>query len=860
VAIRNLIELIRAAEPKAALFTTYTLSLSFFEAVLLPVLKHVGCVDIAILVDAGEARASLAEASARQAGRQYWVAKIAAPGGGYFHPKLAYLQCSKADVLAVGSGNLTLSGQSSQLENLDAVSSETWPNVFQQFSEFASELSREVKVKSRTAAALLDEHANQATRAASRTGAKARSFPLAPALMHSLRRSPLEQFGELWAQTGDKAEVLTVLSPFHAPDARPVLDLADAIGARQLAIGLEPRDLTAPFEKRLLKSKRPLRYVVPKTEFGNRKLHAKVFEVLGERGALEVCGSINATHQSLGSTKNVEVSLARWLPSACFQWKKATPRQFSPFEFHVNSANNDWAFVEATVESGNRVTGQLSSANDVPASVRVRILCGDQQVGGSDQIVRVDTDSGDFEFRPTEKLPLDGALRLDVFSREVKASCWLNVVEDLTASDEERRERQAIVPILRGDFTHDHVATLLQLLYRVAVERPMHPGGQQTAKRTGGNQSTKGGDTPFSYTRWKLSGQTLRGRGSPASRHTEALRAFLRWVNADSTDSPTSLGAHPAGHRRSEPRFREIDEEAPVDEAANIHYYLGRLITAIPEQLARKPKCEQGPLLATVAAGHALSQSLSGIPPWEGKEAPRPIVVWLDEFSRFEYNEDGYQDLVAVAIGLASVCVALAHKLQAPTHASELKQSLVTFLKDQWSPQTLEESLRAALVHDAFWNVPKDLTEAASEGLDEVLAAESLDDLIVRLARESKSGQGALSEEDKTKLPGIFEALVAQQKHPVKYPRDPVLTSEAQLGGCPHCFHTFGDDTRQRLRREQAVICPNSLCRKVVFFVQTRLMADRIKEALGYARGTAFHPPINVGHSGRRPPRTGSDH
>jgi hypothetical protein len=59
--IKNLVQLIQEVKPKTALFTTYTLSLSFFEAVMLPILRQVGCQDIAILVDANEAVLSLAE-------------------------------------------------------------------------------------------------------------------------------------------------------------------------------------------------------------------------------------------------------------------------------------------------------------------------------------------------------------------------------------------------------------------------------------------------------------------------------------------------------------------------------------------------------------------------------------------------------------------------------------------------------------------------------------------------------------------------------------------------------------------------------------------------------------------------------
>ena len=87
---RHLLDLIRLVRPKAALFTTYTFSVSHFDAVFLPVLRSVGCQDIAVLVDADEAAGSVEESHSRAAGRVYRVAPVIAPGGGVFHPKLAY--------------------------------------------------------------------------------------------------------------------------------------------------------------------------------------------------------------------------------------------------------------------------------------------------------------------------------------------------------------------------------------------------------------------------------------------------------------------------------------------------------------------------------------------------------------------------------------------------------------------------------------------------------------------------------------------------------------------------------------------------------------------------------------------------
>jgi hypothetical protein len=103
----KLSELIREVKPRAALLTTHTLSLSFFEAAVLSEFKKIGCHDIVLLVDEQEANKSFAEARSMGAGRTYRFLPVASPGGGFFHPKIAYLECKNDDVLVISREHLT---------------------------------------------------------------------------------------------------------------------------------------------------------------------------------------------------------------------------------------------------------------------------------------------------------------------------------------------------------------------------------------------------------------------------------------------------------------------------------------------------------------------------------------------------------------------------------------------------------------------------------------------------------------------------------------------------------------------------------------------------------------------------------
>ncbi|HRE18962.1 MAG TPA: phospholipase D family protein [Rhodocyclaceae bacterium] len=238
---RNLVQLIREAKPRTALFTTYTLSLSFFEAVLFPVLRQVGCRSISILVDANQAIVSLAEAHVKYAGRRYWLAPVVAPGGGVFHPKLSYLSGADVDVLAIGSGNLTSPGQSGQLETLDVVSSRTSPEVFRQFARFATGLADKIWETSPQAAGLLREYAQQSERAASASKAESLRFPDVPSLISTVEHPASAQIAALSEEAGLTLSSLTVLSPFHSPDAAPIKRLSQAVGVDSISIGLDPK-------------------------------------------------------------------------------------------------------------------------------------------------------------------------------------------------------------------------------------------------------------------------------------------------------------------------------------------------------------------------------------------------------------------------------------------------------------------------------------------------------------------------------------------------------------------------------------------------------------------------------------------
>lgn len=832
--IDNLVQLIRATKPRTALFTTYTLSLSFFEAVLLPVLRQVGCSDIAILVDANEAVTSLAEAHVNYAGRRYWVAPVVAPGGGVFHPKLTYLAGGETDVLTVGSGNLTLPGQSAQLETLDAVSSLSAPTVFRQFAELANSLANKIDQTSKQAAELLREYGSRASSVvASKVGSDSSVYPDAPILVHSVQRPASEQIVELWRLTGADATAITVLSPFHAPDAGPINRLAKLLGVELVSIGLDAKTLIAPFDQSRFKVAQDVRYVVPAVVGLPRRLHGKIFEVSGSGGVLVATGSINATQQSLESVKNIEVSLARWLPSPCFEWSEAEPTRFEPNCYIFEGHEPDFAFLDAALEASGMVHGCLFGIQRIPASATVKILRSDVPLEGQTSTVDIGA-TGEFSLGPIGELTFDGAVQLELTAPGVRATCWLNVAEELVSSDEERRDRQCVRHILRGDFHSEDVVALLQMLCRAAsVPRPTNSQPTKGAEDPGAVSTPDGGDRPFSYLQWQMSGRSNRGRGLLGVRYDDTLKAFIRWLNADFKKSQPPVNREPPSPLQDGRAFSDLSDDQEDREGVDVEDLLRQLIDAIPRLFAEHPDVEYADVLASVASAHALKLMLTSM--WTDERSLAPALVWLDSFSRFAYRDAARQALQPIALGVAVVTAASAKARQLAIPGSLLKESLMRFGVSSVGSVSLQEMSNQALNDEVFCRVSQEIRLLATQVCDEIWKAESVDDRLVRLAVTSIEAGAKPDAADEALFPGVSVSLRARRRVMGKPFRDGVLTHPSQLlerRGCPHCYLAFDDSTRKALRARHATVCNGEFCKKVIFYLEDPAVADRIKELL----------------------------
>jgi hypothetical protein len=134
-------DLLLANKWSSLLFTTYSLSLSFLEAVAVSAVAR-SFRSFTVLADLEGYRSSLADAGAIGIGRNYDVVPIKVLPGGVFHPKIAIMADEDATVRAtVGSGNLTFGGWGYNTEVVDVLVPGADSNCFADLAGFFEALA-----------------------------------------------------------------------------------------------------------------------------------------------------------------------------------------------------------------------------------------------------------------------------------------------------------------------------------------------------------------------------------------------------------------------------------------------------------------------------------------------------------------------------------------------------------------------------------------------------------------------------------------------------------------------------------------------------------------------------------------------
>ncbi len=315
----NPLDMVSGAPWKSVAFTTYALSLSFFESVVLDRLVRGGSRSALILADPEGVRSGLSEEGARRAGRDYDIEPVGCTTG-VFHPKISVFASTDDAHILVGSGNLTFGGWGGNLEVVEHLHPSFAADAMADAADMFELLAMSERIQTEAGPAFI--RLADTLRAANGTGTRTGAVRI----IHSVGGSIGSEIARFADELGG-ARRITVVSPYHDLDGRGVDALSDLLSCHDVRIHVHEdgnvRGIGAvswPFEG---KRKRDAVKVPLPFKADGRLLHAKSIEIMCQRGRLLVAGSANSTHAGLFGA-NVEASVLRIQRQTSMGWKTSS--------------------------------------------------------------------------------------------------------------------------------------------------------------------------------------------------------------------------------------------------------------------------------------------------------------------------------------------------------------------------------------------------------------------------------------------------------------------------------------------------------------------------------------------------------
>lgn len=445
-------EVLRASGWRSALLTTFSLSLSFFEAVPLHALRKSGAQNIAILADLAGYQASLAEAGVSDVGRTYDLVPLKVSGG-CFHPKIMLLDGADGPHATVGSGNLTFGGWGHNIETLDLLVPSHAPLAFADLADFLDHLGMHIEEEriAATGRPAIVEAMAEACRRSARVSGGGRTR-----VIHTFDAPIIEQLAMHADALGGATEV-TVLSPyFGGPEA--VLSLARALRCERIRVAVTGR---APeffnFGAALGMRIEPVRSDAFRS---TALLHAKIIEIVCRHGRLTLAGSANATTPALVTSANVEVSVLRVVDDRLsFGWLPTDPMDPA----HGEGGDPDptgGACLAARFEEG-AIRGRAFGVSNAGGTWNARVVSGTLHAALGAASLAPD---GTFVMRPGATLPIRDLFRSTqlVLARDAtEIRGWLVFDHVLGAVRERGPVAEAMLRTLAGAEEPEDLALIL---------------------------------------------------------------------------------------------------------------------------------------------------------------------------------------------------------------------------------------------------------------------------------------------------------------------------------------------------------------------------------------------------------------
>ncbi|MCF6312916.1 MAG: hypothetical protein L3J39_10745 [Verrucomicrobiales bacterium] len=484
------ISIITEGEWDRALFTTYALSLSFFETQLLKEgLSKGGCRDIQLVADVDGYEMSLSERQSHRVGNEYRLLP-AALDNGVFHPKISYLSGKEDDVLLVGSGNLTFGGYGRNVECLEVFRKTVDGQIFADFADMLDLLSKREDLW------LPDTTWINSWRERSLDGliTKLPDFPDLPRLLHSVERPIGEQIAELVEGLGGVKEV-RVLSPFYDPDAKGILAFAEMLNCSRLVVGLLPgreERTTFPFSN-CRQSDVEIQAAYIDCPEDTRSLHAKWFVIVLDSGdKVIISGSVNATRKSLMTSDNIEAAVLRIAPKnveASLGWKKTdAPATYESLSFR-GAGLGQRVFVHGVLHHDGQVSGEIAAKGKVQGEWQIILTKPD---GFSSENITTVNDHGRFRMSPdyAEEFAFSSGVQITVVQADRQGSGWVHVEPLLQTSRRGYLSPSLMMRMMSSDAELDDDAELLRYL-ALSANKHLPAFAERIASKSSKTQSSE---------------------------------------------------------------------------------------------------------------------------------------------------------------------------------------------------------------------------------------------------------------------------------------------------------------------------------------------------------------------------------
>lgn len=545
-----------AAPWTRVVFTTYALSLTFFETVVMDALVRGGARDILIFSDVEGVRGSLSEKGVRGVGRDYRLEPVALTNrNAVFHPKIGAFVGDTDALITVGSGNLTFGGWANNLEMIEVLHPAFAASAFGDVAEIFELLAIDDRVRHEAGESC------EETAADLRRSARGQRDRGDLRVLHGFGRSIGTQLQDMASDLGG-ATRLAVASPYF-DDGTGLSSLARSLGLEEVLV--HRHDHVAPgtapnWPHNGSARVRPAALEIFAEDI--RPLHAKAFEITCRKGRLIVSGSANATERALGDGGNIEAVTVRTVKrGASWGW---TPVDAPPRADRM--ANSEKNALEAVgilraQLDGSLLTGQvLTPAMSGPARLEQVTSMRSDDLGPV-----VIGPAGEFRLEaPGLELQAwnAGRLVLRVSNGQGAAEGYASSAAATTIGRRLGVMAQRLFAFLAGSDTPDDVAALFDWISHDPARLPslMSPQADRGGRESGHEETFVQADDLV----WT---PALSGPGGKEAREArimmrlvDQLRSALRGTKAPfeppvtDSDDQSDDGANPADLRRRQQR------------------------------------------------------------------------------------------------------------------------------------------------------------------------------------------------------------------------------------------------------------------------------------------------------------------